>query len=778
MTTAAHTDFAEQPATIDAAKLDLELAVGSGTNLWDKYGVARENPDEVVRKKGLRVFEQMESKDGHYASVLQTRKLALLGRGFEIQPASDDPRDQEQAAFVRWNLEAMRGSFLQDRLEILDGLGKGFSLSELVWTRIERGPYKGLIGLKAIKAKDQNAFGFAVDEFDNILADGILQNPLMTHGMRMANTLSWTSEEKLRGSSVQGTNIRLPREKFVHFVFNGRAENPYGRGLGSACYWYSWFKTEGFKFWMIFLERFGSPTVQVEVEGSVGKAEEEQLQTILQQIQQETGFMVPKGVVVKLLEAARAGDASYEKLVGVCNAEISKIVLGQTLTSQQGDVGSLALGEVHNEVRLDLLRYDVEAHCTCVNEQVIQRMVDFNWLDVEAYPRFVISFRPQRDAASFSAALKELVGMGARIPLSYAHEELGIPQAQEGEEILSVPAAPPSFFQPAGGGPAFAERPLTRNQLSSAALHRRAHQEQDALINAGVAQAQAAVGQIVDRLIAQVKAAGAIEARAYNTPLAVNTSALRDAMLRTGVMARLTGQLLAVEQLQDKGLEFPSARMNSFAEGDLVTLDEAAELFKKRLPISSRAFNRLTADLKRRYFAIAGIEEGELLKQAQAALIEAIDTGGTLDTFAAALKERAVKYTGGAFGSNLAGQEVGDYHLRTIFRTNAMSAYNEGRREIFEDPDVADEVVAYMYNAIDDDRVRPSHAAMDGKIFRKDDPIWAQWWPPNGYNCRCTVDPITRDEAARIAPDMISTALPAVGNEAVRPDPGFGGVTK
>ncbi len=49
MTTAAHTDFAEQPATIDAAKLDLELAVGSGTNLWDKYGVARENPDEVVR---------------------------------------------------------------------------------------------------------------------------------------------------------------------------------------------------------------------------------------------------------------------------------------------------------------------------------------------------------------------------------------------------------------------------------------------------------------------------------------------------------------------------------------------------------------------------------------------------------------------------------------------------------------------------------------------------------------------------------------------------------
>lgn len=777
MKTADPIDFAEKPTPGQEPKqLDLELAVGSGTNLWDKYQVARENPDEVVRKKGLRVFEQMEAKDGHYASVLQTRKLALLGRGYEIQPASDDPRAQEQAAFVRWNLEQMRGSFLQDRLEILDGLGKGFSLSELVWTRIERGPYKGLIGLKAIKAKDQNAFGFATDEFDNILPDGILQNPLMSHGMRMANTLSWTSEEKLRGSSVQGTNVRLPREKFVHFVFNGRAENPYGRGLGAACYWYSWFKTEGFKFWMIFLERFGSPTVQVEVEGTVGTAEEEQLQTILQQIQQETGFMVPKGVVVSLLEAARTGDASYETLVATCNAEISKVVLGQTLTSQQGSVGSLALGEVHNEVRLDLLRYDAEAHSTCVNEQIIQRMVDFNWLDVETYPRFVISFRPQRDAGSFTTALRGLVDMGAKIPLRYAHEELGIPQAQEGEEILAASAAPAPFFQ--RGGPEFSERPLTRNQLSSAALHRRAHQEQDALIDAGVAQAQTAVEQIVERLIAQVKSAGAIEAGTYNAPLAVNTSALRDAMLRTGVMARLTGQLLAVEQLEDKGLSFDKKRMASFAEGDLVTLDEAAALFKQRLPIDSKAFNRLVADLKRRYFAIAGIEEGELLKQAQAALIEAIDTGGTLETFSAALKERAVKYTGVAFGRNLAGKELGDYHLRTLFRTNTMGAYNEGRREIFEDPDVADDIVAYMYNAIDDDRVRPAHAAMDGKIYAKDSPVWAQWWPPNGYNCRCTVDPITRDEAARIAPETISTALPAVGDDAVRPDPGFGGVTK
>lgn len=755
-------------------EVDLELAQGSGWNLYQKYGITRENPDAVVKKKGLQVFDAMEQKDGHYAAVLQTRKLALLGKGYEIQPVSDDPRDQEIAAFVRWNFEQMRGSFLQDRLEILDALGKGFSLMEKVWTLAERGPYAGKVILKALKAKEQQQFGFDLDEFDNIREDGIIQNPMLSHGIRMANTLSWTAEEKVRTSMAAGMNLRLPRDKFVLFTFNGRAENPYGRGLGSACYWYSWFKTEGFKFWMVFLERFGSPTIKATVQGGVGKPEEEQFRTILQSIQQETGFIIPEGFEVELMEAARAGDAGYQKLVEVCNQEQSKIVLGQTLTTQQGTSGSYSLGEVHNEVRSDLLRFDAEALSTVINEQIIRQLVGYNWLDVEVFPRFVIPLKPGRDAASLVAALRDLTSMGVQIPVSYVHDELGLPQAQEGDTVLVAPAAAPSPFMPPQG-PQFAERPMSPSALASPALHRRAHGEQDALIDAGVLLGQQAVETILSKLIDQVRDAGAIEARAYNTPLKVNSTALRDAMLRTGVMAHLTGQQFAVQQLEDKGLEFPKQRLASFAEGDLETLDEAASLFKNRLPIDQRAFGRLVADLKRRYFTIAGIEEGQLLKLAQEALIEAIDTGGTVDTFAMALRQKGVKYTGEAFGTSLAGQQVGDYHLRTVFRTNTMSAYNEGRRAIFEDEDVADEVVAYMYNAIDDDRVRPAHAAMDGKIFQKNDPIWTQWWPPNGYNCRCTVDPVTRDEAARLRPDLISTAAPALDGQAAQPDPGFGG---
>ncbi|RAP72216.1 phage head morphogenesis, SPP1 gp7 family domain protein [Candidatus Erwinia dacicola] len=50
----------------------------------------------------------------------------------------------------------------------------------------------------------------------------------------------------------------------------------------------------------------------------------------------------------------------------------------------------------------------------------------------------------------------------------------------------------------------------------------------------------------------------------------------------------------------------------------------------------------------------------------------------------------------------------------------------------------------WQYNAIMDGRTRPAHAALHGRIFRWDDPIWNVLFPPNGYNCRCFVRALTQ----------------------------------
>jgi hypothetical protein len=57
------------------------------------------------------------------------------------------------------------------------------------------------------------------------------------------------------------------------------------------------------------------------------------------------------------------------------------------------------------------------------------------------------------------------------------------------------------------------------------------------------------------------------------------------------------------------------------------------------------------------------------------------------------------------------------------------------------------------YRTAGDDRVRESHALLDGITKPVDDSFWDTYYPPNGWRCRCDVDgsdaPVTRQEFAR-----------------------------
>lgn len=82
--------------------------------------------------------------------------------------------------------------------------------------------------------------------------------------------------------------------------------------------------------------------------------------------------------------------------------------------------------------------------------------------------------------------------------------------------------------------------------------------------------------------------------------------------------------------------------------------------------------------------------------------------------------------------------------LKTIYRTNMRTARAVARHQTMKEGAV--ERPYWMYDAMDDARTRASHAAMDNLVFPHDDPIWDTHFPPNGWNCRCRVVPLSREE--------------------------------
>lgn len=96
----------------------------------------------------------------------------------------------------------------------------------------------------------------------------------------------------------------------------------------------------------------------------------------------------------------------------------------------------------------------------------------------------------------------------------------------------------------------------------------------------------------------------------------------------------------------------------------------------------------------------------------------------------------------GKDGNLLADPKTGEYfgtprRLNTIYRVNMQSAYSAARYQRMRDN--VDNRPYWQYSAVGDERTRPAHLALSGKIYRYDDPFWTTFYPPNGFNCRCSV---------------------------------------
>ena len=398
-----------KPETREIASAEKDLDLFSG---WTGR---MENPDAVLRAesmgRGVRLYEELE-RDWQVFAQLQVRTLALQSCEWQITPAGTGRNERREADFVE---RVLRESNF-DRLckDLMQAVLTGYKPVEIMWetSRTE-------VWIREFRGRRPSRFAFDMDGTLRLLTVG---NP------------------------YDGEPV--PERKFIVWTYGGSDACPYGRGLGYQLYWPVWFKKNGVKFWMVFAEKFGSPTVIGKYPTGTAESEKEKLLDAIAAVQQQTGIRIPDTMSIELLEATRTGAVTYEDLCNYFDRAISKVLLGQTLTSEPGTNGSYSLGQVHGEVRRDILKSDADSMCETIGTTLIRWLVDYNFPSVQrtGYPHVWRRTDPEVDLKTLADRDRTILvdmGMASRVPESYISDTYGIPLAVEGERIIGEGRAAP-----------------------------------------------------------------------------------------------------------------------------------------------------------------------------------------------------------------------------------------------------------------------------------------------------------------------------------------------
>lgn len=402
-------------ATTQSRKPDTrEIAVATIRDKYSSYpshGLTPERLARVLKEadqgdiyRQAELFEEIEEKDPHLFSLMQTRKNTVLGLDWEIIPYSDEERDQEIAQFVGdvlYNLQDLEDALL----DLLDAIGKGFAVSEIMWA-IEEGSAVPI----ALKWRHQKKFCY--DDLDN---------------------LRLLTEENM------STGIEIPPNKFVINKYRARSGSPARAGVHRVCVWMYLFKNFTVKDWIAFAEVYGMPIRLGKYEQGTSKEERDALMQAVMQIGSDAAGIISKGTEIEFIEAIKADGDVFKNLAQFCNTEMSKAVLGQTLSSDIGDSGSYAASKTHAEVRQDILESDCKGLSKTIRRDLIRPLVLFNYGDYRRLPYLKFHFEKPEDQEKEAEKYKTLAEIGLPISTEHIYEKFGIPKPEVGQEILTLP---------------------------------------------------------------------------------------------------------------------------------------------------------------------------------------------------------------------------------------------------------------------------------------------------------------------------------------------------
>lgn len=297
----------------------------------DSILVARGGGDYSLYRETLR--------DDGCAAPFAQRRLAVTSCEWQVDAGADDALSKNAAAWMREQLQQLEWDRITDKM--LYSTWYGHAIAEAIYSPNQ---VEGKVVLDDIRVRDRGRFRYAND--------------------RKTPPLMW--------NETSAKWEPLPPNKMWHIATGADHDDaPYGLGLAHYCYWPVFFKRNNIKFWLVFLEKFASPTALGKMPAGQYDNVKERAKVLaaLRAIATETGIVVPDGTEIELLQASRSGTQDYDGMRSAMDNAMAKLIIGQTASSE-GTPGKLGNEDLQGKVRGDIVKADADLVCASFNRQV------------------------------------------------------------------------------------------------------------------------------------------------------------------------------------------------------------------------------------------------------------------------------------------------------------------------------------------------------------------------------------------------------------------------
>ncbi len=396
--------------------------------------------------------------------------------------------------------------------------------------------------------------------------------------------------------------------------------------------------------------------------------------------------------------------------------EISKYFLGGTLTQDVGSSGSYAASQTHQEVREDIIRGHV-AFLENEFKKLIYIDSVFYGYDSENY--YYELTNPEDESLTVKvtqekANIIKTVSENYDVSIEYVSEYLGIPIEYLSKKEVQVQ------------GMAFSKEYAQTVQSKKKALDKAQLDRVYTSIDDNIVKKKV-VDPLSEAMIAEVE-----KIKNINDLNKINVVFPKE-FLQFLTIANLQGQLDIINQSK-------LSKVKEFANEETIDLfnlpyDEAIKYLQEKIPSLYDDIEEITAANAQKYFWVKKSTSLELTKKMQNDLIHSLKEG-------ISFKEWTKTFNMDLYNS-LGITNSGSY-TETVYRTNVQNAYSAGRFERQERQAV--NFPYWQYNSLMDSVTTEICTQLNDKVYRSDDPIWKEIYPPSHYNCRSSVIAYSQDD--------------------------------